>query len=721
MNNDDNVLAAFELSAWDAPPPPAGLADTVIDRMRSTAVPVEQHAAPRRVWIVGGAAVAVIALAFGVWSVVRSTHQAVPASGHVVAERARSLSLDTVHADLDGGADVRWQRNAGVLHVEQRSGRVAWRVDSNDKIVIDAGASMASVEATGANLRVEVEMNAMDTRVSGASALTAAAAAMITVVVYEGHVNVTRPGQPAIVVAPGSTFTVEQPPDLVGATAGARPKVAILGLEHVISGASESDTPAVVQALSTMMRTAARSEGPYQLAPNSDKELIDEKILMNCGSEAPECMAAIGASLDVDALVFGDVEKRFDGYFVELQLLDVRAKTVTRTSGRLIPVDAADADGLDHWGRRIYLSLVRAAPAACDADALTDKAMENVLMDRHAEALVDLEASLACRRDPYVLGLAFMEACYGGNAAKEELYFDQLTPEQQSKLSQSCSHQKADGLTDRVAITKAMARIKPEVLACSANENVGGKLEVAVQVSSDGRVQRATVMDAATEGLRTCVERVAKSATFPATKNGGTFMYPFVLPDSRAVTARATCDADALKDRGTELISTGQHAAALAQLEASLACRRDAYVLELAFMEACSSSNEAKAKQYFKQLMPAQQTKLALICERQNVAYADGVTPMESSLPEGLDRLAITSAMARIRPDVLACGEKVKAGGKVKVKVQVNPDGKVRTIEIVEVSKPELGSCVANVVKTATFPATRKGGSFTYPFMVSGP
>src|SRR6185369_10527301 len=70
-------------------------------------------------------------------------------------------------------------------------------------------------------------------------------------------------------------------------------------------------------------------------------------------------------------------------------------------------------------------------------------------------------------------------------------------------------------------------------------------------------------------------------------KNGG---------DSRCgtgqvvVTPPANCDAESLKEKGMENINMGQHAAALAQFEASLKCKRDPYVIQLAFMEACSSS-----------------------------------------------------------------------------------------------------------------------------------
>ncbi|HEY5946173.1 MAG TPA: FHA domain-containing protein, partial [Kofleriaceae bacterium] len=83
----------------------------------------------------------------------------------------------------------------------------------------------------------------------------------------------------------------------------------------------------------------------------------------------------------------------------------------------------------------------------------------------------------------------------------------------------------------------------------------------------------------------------------------------------------ANCDAEALKEEGMQNINMGQHAAALSRFEMSLKCKRDPYVIQLAFMEACSSSNPPKAKLYYKQLTPAQQQKFAQICIRQKVDY----------------------------------------------------------------------------------------------------
>jgi hypothetical protein len=218
---DDDDLHDFDLSAWDAPPPPAGLADAVLARMHAAApvAAVEEPRSARRWWI-GGAAVAAVAAGV-IGTVIALGHSHRPAAGHgdVVAVRAQRLELDTVDAELDTGADLTWQRDRDGVHVEQRHGNATWRVVDDQLQVAAAG---AAIDATGASLRVEVHMNLSDARVLGASTVTAAAVAFVTVVVYEGHVKVTSSGQ-TVNVEPGGTVEVHPgqppaPPALVGGT-----------------------------------------------------------------------------------------------------------------------------------------------------------------------------------------------------------------------------------------------------------------------------------------------------------------------------------------------------------------------------------------------------------------------------------------------------------------------------------------------------------------------
>jgi hypothetical protein len=94
---------------------------------------------------------------------------------------------------------------------------------------------------------------------------------------------------------------------------------------------------------------------------------------------------------------------------------------------------------------------------------------------------------------------------------------------------------------------------------------------------------------------------------------------------------------------------------------------------------------------------------------------AANVNPNVDTLPETLDRLAITTAIAAIRTKIVACGHGSK--GKVKVKVRVSASGAVVNVIVESTPEPELGFCVARVVETAKFAPTQYGGSFSYPFV----
>jgi hypothetical protein len=209
----DDALRGIDLDAWaPPPPPPAGaLADAVVARMRepvpSSAREPEGRGVRRR-WTIAAAAAAAVALAAGgVLAIARWGTSRPPAGGHgeVFAARASHLPLGPSSAELDPGAEVRWRRDGRRIEAAQPRGRVLWRAGGEDTLVIDAGAAVASVEATGASLRVEVQMNLSDVRTMGASAVTAAAVALVTVIVYQGHVKVTSAGQ-TVNVEPGGVI-----------------------------------------------------------------------------------------------------------------------------------------------------------------------------------------------------------------------------------------------------------------------------------------------------------------------------------------------------------------------------------------------------------------------------------------------------------------------------------------------------------------------------------
>lgn len=231
-HDEDAALQGLDLDAWAPPaPPPAGaLADAVVARMRmahpgQAARELGERAPRRRALIraLAGAAVVAVAaagvIAIGRWGATRAPEAG---RGEVFAARASHVELGGASsAELDPGAEVRWQRERRRISAAQPRGAALWRVDGDDTVVIDAGAAVASVEASGASLRVEVQMNRTDARVIGASAVTAVAVALVTVVVYQGHAKVTSAGQTVTVESGGAVEIRPQQPARHELTVGA--------------------------------------------------------------------------------------------------------------------------------------------------------------------------------------------------------------------------------------------------------------------------------------------------------------------------------------------------------------------------------------------------------------------------------------------------------------------------------------------------------------------
>src|SRR5262245_63661808 len=93
------------------------------------------------------------------------------------------------------------------------------------------------------------------------------------------------------------------------AAAQAKPKIAILGLEVIDDGSMTANTTLRAKQVTDRIREQAqRRSGRFQLAPNSNKNLLEMKLLSNCSDEAHSCMAEIGRELQADKLVYGKIE-----------------------------------------------------------------------------------------------------------------------------------------------------------------------------------------------------------------------------------------------------------------------------------------------------------------------------------------------------------------------------------------------------------------------------
>lgn len=200
-------LDGIDLSAWQVPPPPPDLADSVLARLRQP-VPVVAAEAPspnpskRWRWLGLGAVAAGVALA--VWGYTARPGER--AAGELVASAAQHLDLGAVRADVDPGAELRWRRAGQSLSARQRRGAVTWSVPRRETLELALGQEQDTTSGqrttsramglwtSDARMRVEVSMNRTDARVLTASAATSAAVALATVILYQGHVKATSGG-----------------------------------------------------------------------------------------------------------------------------------------------------------------------------------------------------------------------------------------------------------------------------------------------------------------------------------------------------------------------------------------------------------------------------------------------------------------------------------------------------------------------------------------------
>jgi hypothetical protein len=695
MSSDgDNALKDVDLSAWDVPPPETtadDLADSVIARLGGTevgaAVPVEEPmGARKRALLIAGVAAAVIAVVVGAWAIVRGTDKAAPVDGAVIAEKAQTLDLDGARAELDAGAEIRWSRKGSVLRVEQRSGNASWRVGTDSKLVIDAGAASASVEATGASLRVEVRpMNAADFKIAGAVASTAAVVAMVTVVVYEGHVKVHDGGtQQTVIVQPGSTYTVQPAPPpitIVEDEATFAPDDPVVGVAPV-----GSDQPPEVRIV------AGEDVVIHDMSPPTRVQVDMRKI---CRGTTQLVVNGVTTAGDTFAFNRGSVS-----YHVLCDDVDVARGSVVVTRDSLMrpmpsapPMNSIRADG------RTYKISFQSMPALEVSGGPGTLHVANGSQERTYEAKGDsvLIPSTDLAQGQYKIWfqpdkmstvdialdtsapiISFTQIGWGPQVQLEGVVLDgatmsidgvkfpagtggrfkALVPGDNGVLVLRVEHpsaglhyaiarqtlasvtpstptpvtvaQKLPNTLDRVSIQRTMTMLKSKVLACAKTNppKARGTVKVKVAVKPDGKVQTVDVAQGLEPMLDQCLADTIHATTFAPATQTTSFMYPIVV---EVPTAAQLCDADLHKDKGIDNVNLGQYAAALSQFEASLRCKEDGHVLQLAFMSACKARNEPKATHYYTKLTPAQRQKFAQVCVRNNIDPSGGINASNSS------------------------------------------------------------------------------------------
>jgi hypothetical protein len=227
------------------------------------------------------------------------------------------------------------------------------------------------------------------------------------------------------------------------------------------------------------------------------------------------------------------------------------------------PAPARGPDSLDYkGGAESDAPPDRSSPpkaAKGECDAAYQKALAQVRANDYGKALVEVEVAIACEPLPYYQTSAFVFACMSGNAQKASLYYASLPPDQQS-LRRLCEKQKPPVAYDEdVASTET----------ASGDDPPPPEEADPADVPARGQSQKPG-----------CSDMAKKSTDFGA---------------------------------------AGQFAAALAQAEAAYKCDPLPYHVELAFMFACKSKNQAKAKGHYKKLGAAEQEKFVQICIREGV------------------------------------------------------------------------------------------------------
>jgi hypothetical protein len=138
--------------------------------------------------------------------------------------------------------------------------------------------------------------------------------------------------------------------------ASAKPKVAVLGLESLDKTNAKPSVEAA-KAITEGLRAAANAGGPYEVAPNSQREFLDEKIINQCESEQRECLLKIAGNFGATALVYGKIQLADNkkNFQVSVSILD--GKGPGKPAVTTLPVTSSSAD-LQAAGRRIYNELV---------------------------------------------------------------------------------------------------------------------------------------------------------------------------------------------------------------------------------------------------------------------------------------------------------------------------------------------------------------------------
>lgn len=440
MSNDEDDVLGIDLDAWQAPPPPANIADGVIARMRSEvtqvsvqALPVEQAPSrlPRKWWLASGVTVAVATATLVTFALTRGGPPA-NTRGISAGDRAAHIALGPSSADVDPNTVVSWRREGGRITAQQAGGIAAWRVGDDDNLTIET--NLGSIEATNASLRVEVQM--LDTKKQIAlSAITAAAVSVVTVVVYEGVVRV-RAGDTTTTVAPGTAYQIRSKGENVivedQANVGAAPvdpnRAELERLQAEIA-AKEAERQLLVKQINDL------------LPENLEKDEV-QRVMKGHADEFRICASGWTGKIDVRVTVkpdgtVGAVEMTPpDAKPVECVARIVNATTYSPTKRGVVfkyPI-VFNAPPVDYD----FSSNPFSKKANCDAEQLLERGQALFSAGQPGEALDLFEQAYACKADKRTLKLMFASACKSKQTNKAQQIWKKLAEPDRNQVVSLC-------------------------------------------------------------------------------------------------------------------------------------------------------------------------------------------------------------------------------------------------------------------------------------------
>jgi len=118
----------------------------------------------------------------------------------------------------------------------------------------------------------------------------------------------------------------------------------------------------------------------------------------------------------------------------------------------------------------------------------------------------------------------------------------------------------------------------------------------------------------------------------------------------------------------------------------------------------------------------------ALVLVASSPAWADSAPPERSAkvysakgraMPKQIDRNMIMWSVARVSSKIRGCTTGLSFTGIVKLNAVVARDGTVTSVTVEKTPHEYLGTCMSDALKTAVFPKTAQGGTFTRTISVS--